>query len=219
MRNGIVAENVEPAPSSLCNPALPPSNSASCLLSDRPRPVPRRRFRIGESTWVKSVKITEWNFGSMPMPLSVTANVMLPSVFSRADTRTSPLSVNFSALEMKLRRIWDSFLSSVNRREDCCGSSKTSVTSWLVSTGRNMPRSAENRSTISNQAGEISTRPASTLASSSRSLTMPANSSAVDSMKLTCLSCSSFSGPSTRSSRRPDRLRMAEIGVRNSWLM
>ena len=42
-----------------------------------------------------------------------------------------------------------------------------------------MPRSAENRSTISNHAGEISMRPASTLARSSRSSTISANSAAV----------------------------------------
>ena len=40
-----------------------------------------------------------------------------------------------------------------------CGSSKTSDTESLCRIGLNMPRSAENRSTMSNHAGEMVTRP------------------------------------------------------------
>ena len=50
----------------------------------------------------------------MPMPVSVTEKRDAVAVRSqRADTRTSPCGVNFSALEMKLRRICDSLRSSV----------------------------------------------------------------------------------------------------------
>ena len=108
-----MTEKVDPAPGSLCNATVPPSSSASCLLSDNPRPVPRRRFWIGESTCAKSRKIAAWNCGAMPMPVSATANVIVPPASACADTRTSPLTVNFSAFEMKLRRICDSILSSV----------------------------------------------------------------------------------------------------------
>ena len=38
-------------------------------------------------------------------------------------------------------------------------------------------------------------------------------------MNPTCFSCSSVSGPSTRSSSSRAMLRMELIGVRNSWLM
>ena len=48
---------------------------------------------------------------------------------------------------------------------------------------------------------------------------MSANSSDVVRMKLICRSCSSVSGPSMRSSSSRVRLRIDEIGVRNSWLM
>ena len=68
-------------------------------------------------------------------------------------------------------------------------------------------------------ASEISTRPASTLARSSKSSTISANSAALSWMKVTCFSCSSVSGPSTRSSSSRVMLRIELIGVRNSWLM
>ena len=42
---------VEPRPSSLSSATVPPSSSASRLLSDSPRPVPRSRFWIVESIW------------------------------------------------------------------------------------------------------------------------------------------------------------------------
>ena len=139
--------------------------------------------------------------------------------FSVADTRTSPWEVNFKAFEMKLRRICESLRSSVKSLGSPSGSSKISAVSGLVRTVLNMPRNAEKRSTISNQAGEMSTRPASILARSSRSSTISENSVAVVWMKPTCRSCSCVSGPSTRSTSRRAMLRMALMGVRNSWLM
>src|SRR5690606_6853706 len=42
--------NSEPWPTTLCTPTLPPSSSAKRRHRARPRPVPRRRFWIGEST-------------------------------------------------------------------------------------------------------------------------------------------------------------------------
>ena len=70
-----------------------------------------------------------------------------------AATRTSPRSVNFSALEMKLRRICDTLPSSVCSGGSPLGSSKTSSTASLVSSGRSMPRSAPNSSATSNSVG------------------------------------------------------------------
>ena len=137
----------------------------------------------------------------------------------RAVTRTSPSGVNLSALEMKLRRICDSFLSSVNSLMSPCGSSNTSEMEVLATMGLNMPRSAENRSTISNHSGEMVTRPASTLARSSRSPTMSVSSRAEVRMNSTCFCCSDVNGPSRRDSRMPVMLDIEVSGVRNSWLM
>jgi hypothetical protein len=55
----------------------------------------------------------------------------------------SPRVVNFSELEMKLRRICASFLSSVYRRGNPTGSSKIRSTADASTIGRNMPRNAE----------------------------------------------------------------------------
>ncbi len=56
---------------------------------------------------------------------------------------------------MKFRRICDSFALSLYTRGTSRGSSNTSATSSVVTIGLNIPRSALNRSTISNHAGEI----------------------------------------------------------------
>jgi hypothetical protein len=61
--------------------------------------------------------------------------------------------VNLSALEMKLRRICDSFLSSVNSLMSPCGSSNSNEMEVLATMGLNMPRNADNRSTSSNHSG------------------------------------------------------------------
>ena len=64
---------------------------------------------------------------------------------ARAPTRTSPRSVNLSALEMKLRRICETFPRRCSSGGRSSGSSKTSATDSLTSSGRSMPRSAPNR--------------------------------------------------------------------------
>ena len=82
----------------------------------------------------------------MPMPVSRT--VKADRVGRRrsavAQTRTSPRSVNLSALEMKLRRICETLPSSVSSGGTSRGSSNTSATASPTSSGRSMPRSAPN---------------------------------------------------------------------------
>ena len=153
------------------------------------------------------------------MPVSVTENRTRSPSSSVAVTRTSPRVVNLSAFEMKLRRICESLRSSVKIAGTPRGSSKISDTSLEARIGLNMPRSAENRSTMSNQAGEMVMRPASTLARSSRSLTISVSSDAEVLMNVTCVRCSSVSGPSICASSSRAMLRMDPSGVRNSWLM
>ena len=54
---------------SAARPCRPAARPAACSATG-PRPVPRRRFWIGESTCAKSWKIAWWNSGAMPMPVS-----------------------------------------------------------------------------------------------------------------------------------------------------
>ncbi|MPN63761.1 hypothetical protein SDC9_211527 [bioreactor metagenome] len=136
--------------------------------------------------------------GAIPMPVSDTRKSTRSWESSSARILTSPLSVNFNALEMRLRRICDTLLSS-----DVIGGrwrvpSKTSETPELLArSGLSIPRSAPNRSSMKNSAGRTVTLPASTLARSSRSLTRSERSWLARCMKRTCFSCSPFKSPST----------------------
>ena len=152
------------------------------------------------------------------MPVSATANATARSSTRwRAVTRTSPRSVNLSALERKLRRICDTFASSVYSGGTLSGSSKTSATDSFTSSGRSMPRSAPNSRPASNSIGRITILPASILARSSRSFTSSPSASAALRMKVTCRSCSGLSSPSVRSSRMRVSAWIELSGVRNSW--
>ncbi len=95
-----MTENTEPRPSSLCASTDPPSRVASWRDSARPRPVPRRRFWMGESTCEKSLNSRGRYSGAMPTPVSVTEKRIIPCPSVRAETRTSPWGVNLTALEM-----------------------------------------------------------------------------------------------------------------------
>jgi hypothetical protein len=117
---------------------------------------------------------------------------------------------------MKLRRICESFLSSVNSLMSPCGSSNCNEMEVLATMGLNMPRNADIRSTSSNHSGEMVMRPASTLAMSSRSPTMSVSSRAEVRMNSTCFCCSGVSGPSMRDSSMPVMLDLDVNGVRNS---
>ncbi|MCY1247094.1 hypothetical protein D9M72_603890 [compost metagenome] len=83
------------------------------MHNDKPRPVPRSRFCSGVSTCTKSSNRVGSRSCGMPMPVSRTLKHTECASTSLADTTTWPLGVNLSALEMKLRRICASFLSSV----------------------------------------------------------------------------------------------------------
>ena len=126
-RMGSVTEKREPLPSSLSTATSPPSSSANLRASDRPRPVPRSRFCRRTSICTKSSNRLRQVFGR-----DADAGVRSPRIrrcssgSSVAVTRTSPSGVNLSALEMKLRRICDSFLSSVYSLISPSGSSNTS---------------------------------------------------------------------------------------------
>ena len=94
---------------------VPPSSSASLRQSGSPRPVPLTRRWSGLSICANSWKMRSWSSGRDADPGVGDANrTVRPSAAQRGrETRTSPRSVNFSAFEMKLRRICETFASSV----------------------------------------------------------------------------------------------------------
>ena len=185
---GIVTEKVDPSPRTLVTPRRRRARSASLRLSDRPRPVPRSRFWIGASTCTKSWKIAPRCSAAMPMPVSVTAKVTRPSpVQLRGDA-------DFAALR-ELQRVGDEVAENlrqllvvrVDRRHAGRLFEDQRHRRSRGRIGLNMPRRAENRSTISNHAGEMVTRPASTLARSSRSSTISVSSATEVWMNATCV--------------------------------
>ncbi len=76
----------------------------------RPSPVPPKRRAVVESTWLKAWNRRSSLSAGMPMPVSLThissISVRGPplavSRLLRTETNTSPWSVNFSALEIRL---------------------------------------------------------------------------------------------------------------------
>ena len=123
-----------------------------------------------------------------------------------AATRTSPRSVNLSALEMKLRRICDTLPSSVCSGGRPSGSSKTQRDRVARPAAAAACRAARRTGPRpSNSAGRTSILPASTLARSSRSLTSSDRSSAALRMKRDLLLLLARSAaPSMRSSSSRD---------------
>ena len=113
----IVKENVDPLPGpSLCAHMRPPISSARRLLIASPSPVPPYLRVVDESACEN-----DWNSRLMPsadrpMPVSRTAKVSsaCPPAAGAAVTvsTTSPRSVNFTALESRLRMIWRSRVTS-----------------------------------------------------------------------------------------------------------
>ena len=92
----------------------PPRTAASRRVSGSPSPVPRTRPARSGASWTKSSNTRVWSSSDSPTPVSATANRSAsPSRVGAAETRTSPASVNFMALTMKLRRICDSLKPSV----------------------------------------------------------------------------------------------------------
>ena len=126
---------------------MPPSSSASFFDSGRPSPVPLTRRCSGCAICANSWKMQlDDRSAAMPMPVSRTreARPCRPGVAPWPQTRTSPRSVNLIALEMKLRRICDTLLSSVSSGGSRPGRRRPARRGRSTSSGRSMPRSAPN---------------------------------------------------------------------------
>ena len=115
----IVTWKVEPAPTVLSAHIPPPIRSASRLLMARPSPVPPYFRVIEASTCVNESNSTSIASGPIPIPVSTTAmwTSWRRSSRGRLDTvtTTSPASVNFTAFDSRLVRIWRTRDASPNR--------------------------------------------------------------------------------------------------------
>ena len=81
---------------------------------DRPRPVPPYLRLLVPSACRKASKITSCCEGSMPMPLSRTSKQMRSAPLRSTCSATLPCSVNFTALDSRLRSTCSSRWRSVN---------------------------------------------------------------------------------------------------------
>ena len=112
--NRAVNQNVLPEPDSLLTPISPPITSTIWRLMARPRPVPPYSRVVELSPWENAVNSRSCTSGVMPGPVSLTSTRSTMSVSSTrallvsslvssiARTTTSPLVVNFTALEVRL---------------------------------------------------------------------------------------------------------------------
>ena len=207
---------VLPWPNAVVTITSPRCSWHSRFTMTSPRPVPPKRLVAEVSTWVKGTNSAAHCSGVMPMPVSATSMVS-SSACQRSDTRTSPWSVNFSELPMRLIITWASRCRSPIR---VCGT-------WVAASTRSpMPFASAlgviSRSSSFNTArGENATRssriaPASTLLRSSRSLS---STSSPSEDSRTVSRHSRWVWVSSSRSSRSVSPTTAFIGVRSSWLM
>ncbi len=96
----------------------------------------------------------------------------------RAETRTSPRSVNFRAFEIKFRRIWEILPSSENIGGNVVRILEDQIHRLIQQQGPQHAAQGGEQIRHANSSGLASTLPASTLARSSRSLTRSSRSCA-----------------------------------------
>src|SRR5207253_3109859 len=96
-----------PRPISLSTWMVPPCSSTSRRVRASPRPVPSYRRAWEPSTCSNSRKIRTWSSGRMPIPVSATTISTHCGAAGRraAEIWMPPLSVNFTALLIRLYRI------------------------------------------------------------------------------------------------------------------
>ena len=121
--------NVLPRPGSLSTVIRPPMALTSWRAMVRPRPVPPCRRVVEGSAWVKASKSRCWASRGMPGPVSATetSSSVWPGPWASTVTaiRTSPLSVNFTALDPRLAITWPSRVESPRRNAGTSGATST----------------------------------------------------------------------------------------------
>ncbi len=145
---------VEPLPSSLSAWISPPSSRAISRLIDSPRPVPPYLRLVVPSACRNGSKISRSLSPGMPIPVSDTVKAIsgssgpwiapassscsrtccgTPPPAGLIEKSTAPVSVNFTALEMRLRSTCWSRCSSVCRVTGRAGETRTSNSRFLSS--------------------------------------------------------------------------------------
>ena len=196
----------------------PPSRRTSSRLITSPRPVPPLR-RLLSLTCSNGRKMRAIWASLMPIPLSCTSKRSRRGAARHTRSRTSPWSVNLTALSSRFSSTWRSRRSSmcsaagksdaksqVRRRSFFC-SALTRISPAMVC--RNLSKSRSQ--------GAISNLPASIFARSRMSLIKVSRCSPlwrIAEMPVSCRSVSVLS--SCRICAKP---RMPFSGVRRSWLM
>jgi len=168
-------QNVDPTPTSLSTPILPPMSSTSRLEIESPSPVPPKRLVVEESAWVNAAKSPSTLSGGMPMPVSRTVNrtvaVVGVSDSSATSIVTSPSSVNLIAVPMRLTKPWRRRPGSPHNDDGTSGSTSIASSrpfSWARNAGRSIASSRVVRRSKSSVS--ISSLPASILEKSRMSL-------------------------------------------------
>ena len=164
--------------------------------------------------------------GLMPMPVSVTVKTIRdPVAGSCAETvwissSTRPRSVNLTAFESRLYRIWRSRCLSVTRSAGTSGPVVIMKPSRFSSvSGPNTPRRSSISPASANRSGLMSIFPASTLVRSRMSLISRSRSEPDEWMTVAYSTCLSVRLPSGFcASRRASTSRLFS-GVRSSWDM
>ena len=144
---GTRSQNVEPSPSALSTPTVPPRSSASRLDSDSPRPVPRTFAWSRFGTWPNSWK-------SRVLVLLRDADAGIASRSRSRCRRPRPPRHPHLALLGELQRVRDVVAQDLRdlalvgvAAAACRRRSRTcSVTASLICTGRIRPRRAPNSS-------------------------------------------------------------------------
>ena len=156
------------------------------------------------------------------MPVSRTAiDTPSPSPSSaRTCTATSPRSVNLTAFDSRLRRIWPSRWASASMYSGVPGSTVTvrarpfsRISGSKIRTTPSTVRARCRRS------GTMSTLPASTFDRSRMSLISASRSRPAEEIVWANLTCSAVRLPSLLSASSLARIRAEFSGVRSSWLM
>ena len=186
-----------------------------------PSPVPPCRRVVELSAWMNGSKIDACLSAAMPMPESLTCAWRITPVSlrcaTRTSTRTSPSAVNLIALPTRLISTCLRRPGSPTRPSGTSGSTDE-VISRPFSCARG-PRDLSASPRPGRRANSIcssTSRRASILEKSSRSLITWRSAPAEDLTRLRYSRCSALSSVPSASSDRP---MMAFIGVRISWLM
>ncbi len=137
---------VDPRPGSLAAWISPPSSRAISRLMDSPSPVPPYLRLVVPSACLNASKITSILLAAIPIPVSVTEKAIRSASASRSEpassncsriavgtsapagritSSTAPVSVNFTALDSRLRSTWSSRCSSVCSVAGSSGETRT----------------------------------------------------------------------------------------------